>query len=568
MAVVEISRIQVRRGQENQTGVPTLAGGEFGWAADTEHLYIGLRKDDGGARDANVRILTENDLFNIISTADTSYEYRGNSIGVQDGKHITATDLYPTGFIRSIRDKEDDTVSIKDFGVYGDKGSNEDVAASFQLAINNLFLEPLQTNGGNYGKHSAKVLHLPAGIYNIDTTIYIPKYTTLVGEGIGKTIINLTSNDISAFQTKDSNNNLFPSIDSGVGRPSNIHIEGMTIQYSTTTDKLRTLSLLNLDCSQNTVIRNVGFVGNSNANSTLTTTSTHIGINLRGTASSGGLDYLTTENLLIDNCQFTGLYHGIYSDYDVKYITIQQSLFQNSVRGISFNDDIKGNVGPCWGTIKDNLFKSIGEQAIYCGFSPESAGSHHISTQNKFYDVGNYGGGELTPYTSIIKFFTEGNSSINDYFDRQEYQMDTLGSGGRYYPLVEGRSVFMDEFVRVRGVGGTEDYQSILVYPTSNGGQQILLKYNLFYGDYDNDITSPTYKTPKFFVDRMGECKINLQNGSITDDYTYNIGDAHELTWKVGYFGSAGKIVISVRYIPPNTAVGTASMEIHTTRWT
>ena len=66
MAVIEISRIQVRRGQENQTGVPILAGGEFGWAADTEHLYIGLRREDGGARDANVRVLTENDLFDLI----------------------------------------------------------------------------------------------------------------------------------------------------------------------------------------------------------------------------------------------------------------------------------------------------------------------------------------------------------------------------------------------------------------------------------------------------------------------------------------------------------------------
>ena len=66
MAVVSISRIQVRRGQENQTGVPTLAGGEFGWAADTENLYIGLRREDGGARDDNVRILTENDLVNFL----------------------------------------------------------------------------------------------------------------------------------------------------------------------------------------------------------------------------------------------------------------------------------------------------------------------------------------------------------------------------------------------------------------------------------------------------------------------------------------------------------------------
>ena len=86
MAVVEISKIQVRRGQENQTGVPILDSGEFGWASDTEALYIGLRRVDGGSRDANVRILTENDLRNFFSSSgsfsnlntQTTYTYRDN----------------------------------------------------------------------------------------------------------------------------------------------------------------------------------------------------------------------------------------------------------------------------------------------------------------------------------------------------------------------------------------------------------------------------------------------------------------------------------------------------------
>ena len=42
MAIVQISRIQVRRGQKNVgSGVPQLAGGEFGWAVDSRELYIG-----------------------------------------------------------------------------------------------------------------------------------------------------------------------------------------------------------------------------------------------------------------------------------------------------------------------------------------------------------------------------------------------------------------------------------------------------------------------------------------------------------------------------------------------
>ena len=37
MAVVSISRIQIRRGRKNQgSGLPQLASGEFGWATDAQ----------------------------------------------------------------------------------------------------------------------------------------------------------------------------------------------------------------------------------------------------------------------------------------------------------------------------------------------------------------------------------------------------------------------------------------------------------------------------------------------------------------------------------------------------
>ena len=42
MAVVQISRVQVRRGRKNQgTSVPQLASGEMGWAIDSQELFIG-----------------------------------------------------------------------------------------------------------------------------------------------------------------------------------------------------------------------------------------------------------------------------------------------------------------------------------------------------------------------------------------------------------------------------------------------------------------------------------------------------------------------------------------------
>ena len=62
MAIIQISRIQIRRGQENVTGQPILAPGEFGWAEDTNHLWIGQSITEGAPSNSNVRILTQNDL--------------------------------------------------------------------------------------------------------------------------------------------------------------------------------------------------------------------------------------------------------------------------------------------------------------------------------------------------------------------------------------------------------------------------------------------------------------------------------------------------------------------------
>jgi hypothetical protein len=62
MAILEVARIQIRRGQEIQNKVPKLEPGEFAWAQDTENLYIGKRIAEGAADDENTRILTEKDF--------------------------------------------------------------------------------------------------------------------------------------------------------------------------------------------------------------------------------------------------------------------------------------------------------------------------------------------------------------------------------------------------------------------------------------------------------------------------------------------------------------------------
>ena len=71
MAVVQISRIQVRRGQKNQgTGLPQLASGELGWAVDSQELFIGNGAvSEGSPYVGNTKLLSEHDnLFEFANT--------------------------------------------------------------------------------------------------------------------------------------------------------------------------------------------------------------------------------------------------------------------------------------------------------------------------------------------------------------------------------------------------------------------------------------------------------------------------------------------------------------------
>lgn len=70
MSVISISRIQQRRGKKlsDGTGLPQLASGEFGWAIDTQELYIGNGSvSEGAPTVGNTRILTEKDIDNLNS---------------------------------------------------------------------------------------------------------------------------------------------------------------------------------------------------------------------------------------------------------------------------------------------------------------------------------------------------------------------------------------------------------------------------------------------------------------------------------------------------------------------
>lgn len=540
MAVIEIAKIQVRRGQENQTGIPPLSGGEFAWAADTEQLYIGLRREDGGARDANVRILTENDLRNFFSLNGQSYiagayTYRsGTEITVYNSGTTIQTE-YSSGveFVRNIQDKLDDVVSIKDFGIVGDGGINSQ-DEYIQLAIDRLFLSTASEYSltGNISP-PAKVLHFPAGEYTITGTMFIPNNTTIIGEGIDKTVLILTSLDEHVFQTVDSqgrrDDDLLPGT-RGVftttswpdaiqkpTHPKNVHIEGMTIKYVTTglTTLTGGLSLISLDCAEKATIRRVKFQGNFNENKIAD--ENYSAIDIRGFGGAA-----TSENIVIDDCRFENLYSGVLSNYDVNNITIQNSYFYKLNYGIAFNilmsQDSFTQTGPQFGRFVANKFLDIQQEAIYLGPNNSDTSTNHVSINNEFINVGNSGQSETwSTGTAVMSFLSRGNASVNDYFDRLEWQ--TLNGGLQTYnPLINGRAAIDMPNVTTSTVAAS-DSKILLRLPITGFPQHLTMKYSC-YADLGGGL----------YVDRMGNVTYYIKQGSdpeviVSDEYNSMVSD-------------------------------------------
>ena len=78
MSVVQISRIQQRRGKKNgDFGFPQLASGELGWAIDTQELYIGNGAvSEGAPYVGNSKVITEHDdILQFVAL----YEYQKNN---------------------------------------------------------------------------------------------------------------------------------------------------------------------------------------------------------------------------------------------------------------------------------------------------------------------------------------------------------------------------------------------------------------------------------------------------------------------------------------------------------
>jgi hypothetical protein len=422
MAVVQISRIQIRRGQKNQgSGLPQLASGELGWAVDTQELFIGNGSvAEGAPAVGNTKVLTQYD--NIFTLAD-SYTYREADAFLLTGGTVDSP------VRRSLQARLDDRVSVRSFGLTGQ--TSQIATTRLQAAIDQLYL-----NDALKGSAASRViLHLEPGEYIIDGPIYIPPYATLVGAGSDKTIIRTTTAGVNMFTTVNSDSTVgSPAPNAGtttLTQPQRIRIEGITLE---TTVPNKALILNN--CKDST-FRDVKFSGPWVSGNAVATTDVAIEMNNLSTT-------VETKNITFDNCTINGFSYAVASEWDTHNNLWINCDFYNLAYGIAFGTQLNSlditigsgkEVGAYGNRWADCTFTNINKNAVWIRW-----GKTNLSENNSYILVGTEGAAEYQATDAVIKYNVPGNSSKGDYFARTKILSYTPGYWNTYayVPEIEG----------------------------------------------------------------------------------------------------------------------------------
>jgi hypothetical protein len=543
MAVVQISRIQVRRGRINSgTGLPQLASGEMAWAIDSQELYIGNGAvSEGSPAVGNTKVLTQKDLetqFNILNTIKHIYHATDSSITTGPTANNPTT--------RLLQDKLDDLVSAYDFGVTGNGVADDTVA--LQRAINQLFLNPTTKSSGTsvIAKRTRVTLALQPGVYNISSTLYVPAYASIVGAGSDKTFIyynpvstvtGATTNGQNILTTTGATARMVGALITGNGIPAGASIvsvvAGVSVTLSANATVTQTAVAFTVTLTRSAVefVNDTSTIGNPSLIATTTNTNQPRGIQLEGmtihapTGKNGCLTLncvkdskfvdlnlqgdwagvVNTKNIgialnslsslvtcsanLFKDIRFVNFTYAVYAKQDIIDNTFENCFFDNGYQSFVLGEGVNpllNIVGSLYGPRNTNIincrFNNIKRHAVYL-----DVGTNNTTRNCIYKNVGNDGGTDsLSAVYPQIYFATHGNASVSDISDRHGEMATSLNLTVKYVPEYAGHGSYTPQtFKRITlGYRTTADLAFRLPCSTDSFGvpvESILHHIDYFY---------------------------------------------------------------------------------------
>lgn len=501
MAVVQISRIQIRRGQKNQgSGLPQLASGELAWTVDTQEMYIGNGSvSEGAPAVGNTKILTEND--NILDLTD-QYQYQRLNATIQTG----SDPAYP--ITRTLQERLDEHVTAASFGIVND--GTTDNSAAIQRAIDQLYLNPASRNN----IESKVILEFGPGVYEINETIYIPSYTTIIGAGTGRTKFNfLGTGPVFEFINDSSEIDAPSSLASTtyINQPKYITMKG----FSVLTNAID-VTAFQLNAVRDSLFEDIEVLGLWTSSDVVASTSTAFYLNALS-------NLVTTERNNFSRCSASGFSYGIFSEKDIQFNTFENisldgtasnTLYQGIAFGVGTDLATAGELtGPVNNLIKDCNFRNI----LRYGINIET-GNRNSTINNHFVNVGNNGGGNTEAVYSMIRFVSRGNTSLNDKFDRANDLAQT-NLTKPYISEISGKAHYYNSEMRLVNIVQTSGSTLAFRIPLEN-----TIGY---YIDY-------IYQSSNLAAMRRGTITVAIDktNGNIqlSDDYDFTGDASYELS--------------------------------------
>jgi len=464
VAVVQISKIQVRRGQKSQSGIPQLSSAEFAWSIDTQELFIGNGSvSEGAPYVGNTKVLTEHD--NILELSG-SYIFGGTDVSI-----INSVE-------RPLQEKLDEYVSILDYGAVPD-GSTDCVAA-FEDAFEDLFR--------NANDKFKKRLMIPNGIYLFSSDLRIPSTAIIEGENAQRSIFSIGSNNI-LFITESGDGVVdFTS----TNRPEKIDISNITIE--------RTTGQVVITGAKDSRFRNMRFLGNYELGQSATSIATR-------TASVSWENTLAgtkVDNFVFDNCLFEYTQLALRCDQTLNTdsrVVLRNCRFFVCDIGIYINGF--QSQGTNW-EIDRCEFQEIYNQAV---LTTEGRGT--IVESSTFINCGNHVGTAATPVTAVLEFGDSLGNVVRDCrFNRHQNAFITAFNSTLAVPEVLNASYVSITDRNYADIFLSDSLRPLTVFSAYN--KFIYVEYMLALGDFNRT------GRLSIAVDR------DLAVATISDDFEYS----------------------------------------------